>query len=269
MGNQLAAGIHVMDSAQAMLVNSVRAAFKRQQLLTANLTANAFLGFVIYSWFVLNGSSSKDIINSVLVLAPTAVLLCWLQAATFATFHPGVKEVPYLPVLRRLHYFAPWAVGVAGLVFLFAWISSLLGVWVWIIGAACLFALLPLLSQAAGGRFSRPAAIEVIFSQRYWFAVTCLLVVTYLPSALLLMLSSVDSFLLRAMLRGLQVGVTYLLGILSWVTLAAVISNLAAGEEAALAKGCEVANSGQIVTPNRPLNRSAMPIEKTTNQTSQ
>jgi hypothetical protein len=256
-----------MESLKRTLSNAVRAVYDRQQLLIANLTANAFLSFVAYSWFVLNGPSGGELVDSLLVLLPTAFLVCWLQATTFAAFHPGVTEIPFLPVLSRLHRFAPWAALLAGNVILFAWMSSLLGYWVWIIGMAVLLALLPLSSQAAGGWFARSSAIDVIFDEEYWMIATGLLVAgLYLPFLVFMGIPQMESLIGKAIINGLRVGISYLLAVVSWVVLAAVVAEMAVQKERA--KDAKQAVD-QTVTPNRPFSKNAITMEKTRNQTSQ
>jgi hypothetical protein len=256
-----------MAELQTILVAAVRSVIQRQQLLTANLTANAFLLFVLYSLFVINRVGAV-VSDTLLVVVPTAFFLCWLQATTLAAFYPDQAEIPFIPALRRLHYFAPWAAGVVGVVMLFSWMSSLIGFWVWVVGVACLIVLLPLAAQAAGGWFERSVAINVIFDPKYWLLATGMLIVgLYLPFLIFFSLPVSESILVQMTVNGLRVGISYLLAISAWVTLAAIIGELTA-RASAQSEGADVArlsegtsDGTQTVTPKRSFNRNAITME--------
>jgi len=256
-----------MTELRTILVGAVRSVLQRQQLLTANLTANAFLLFVLYALFVINGVGTNWA-DTLFVIVPTGFFLCWLQATTLAAFYPDQAEIPFFPALRRLHHFAPWAAAMAGVVMLFSWLSSTLGIWVWVIGVACLIAILPLAAQSAGGWFARSVAIDVIFDPKYWLLATGMLIAgLYLPFFIFFNLPVSENILFQMVVNGLRVGVSYLLAISAWVTMAAIIGELTA-RAAAHSAGEDVArlsesvpNRTQTVTPKRSLSRNAITME--------
>ena len=255
----------------------MRAVARRRQLLTANLSGDAFLLFVLYALFVLNGAA-PNIVDTLIVMVPTSFFLCWLQATTFAAFYPDQSEIPYIPTLRRLHHFIPWALAVVGTVVLCGWLSSALGAWVWLAGAGCVLALLPLAAQAAGGWFDRSVAIDVISNPKYWIlAVTVIFAGLCLPFLLLTSLSLREDFVAYMLIQGLCIGIGYVLAVTAWVTIAALIGEFAAGAStpkrfqgediARLSEG--VSGELQSVTPKRSFSRNAITMEKTRNHTSQ
>lgn len=266
-----------METLKTILVGAVKAVLRRQQLLTTNLTGNAFLLFVAYV-LKIDGASGTTVLDAVLVLLPASFLLCWLQASTLAAFYPGQSEVPYFPVLRRLHYYLPWVAALVGVLVLFRWMSSVLSPLVWVLGIAVALALLPLAAQAAGGWFDRSVALDVVFDGKYWILAAGVLAGgVYLPITVLASLSTSEDIFAQMFITGLRIGFSYLLGVSAWVVLAAIIGELAArvaapethqGEDIARLSE-SLSAQPQTVTPNRPFSKNAIAMEKSRNHTSQ
>ncbi len=212
---------------QELIWQSLRSIKDRQQLLTANLTGNAFFGFVLYSWLSLNHLSLTSVWRGVGVLLVLGFFFFWLQATTFAAFHPGSPQSPYFLALRRLPRFLPWSLAILGTVALYIWMSSVLGYFVWIVGVGMILAFLPLASQAAGGGFSRQRAVDIIFNEQYWLVGTGLLMIgLYLPVVMLALVPAPENPILRMMISGFRLGIAYFLAIGSWVALSAFIGKL-------------------------------------------
>ncbi len=266
-----------MERFTSLAWNALKQASRRQRLITANLSGNAFLLFVVYSWTTLNDLSWNNLLRALPVLAVVAFFVIWLQATTMMAFHPGGGDVPFGPALRRLPRYLPWAAALGGTLLLFRWMSGVLGPLVWVVGVASLMAVLPLASQAAGGGFSRKQATDIIYDERYWAVGTALLVVgLYLPVAVFHWIPSTKNFFVQMLVAGMRLGLAYFLAVGGWVALAALIGCLGAEEPAPLS-GAGGDHGGEDtpvapfhnVTPNRLLSRNAPPMEKTRNHTSQ
>jgi hypothetical protein len=211
--------------------NALRQVFRRQRLVTANLSGNAFLLFVVYSWITLNDLSWGGLLRASPVLAAVTFFIIWLQATTLVAFHSDAGDAPFGPALQRLPRYLPWAVAMGGVLLLFRWMSGVLGPLVWVVGIACLMAILPLASQAAGGGFSRKQATDIIYDDRYWLLGTALLVVgLYLPVVVFDWIPGSANFFVRMLVAGVRLGLAYFLAVAGWVTLASVIGCLGAEE---------------------------------------
>ena len=225
-----------MGRLKTVLWEAFRQVCRHERLVTANLTGNAFLGFVFYSWASSSGFTWKEFLRAVPLLTALGFFLIWLQATTFAAFHPGTARTPFMPALRRLPQFFPWAVSLAGILALFQWLASVLGIFVWVVGLTAILSLLPLASQAAGGGFSFRKAQDIVFDEVYWMAATALAVGgLYLPALIFSWTPQTDNLLWQLIAASIRLGLPYSLAVISWVMLAAVIGRLAAespGEEA-------------------------------------
>ena len=212
---------------QDVIWPAMKAVQKHQQLLMANLTGNAFLVFILYSWIVVSDRSLTELLSSGAGLLVILFSGVWLQAATLAAFSQESSTTPFVPVLKRMPKYLPWAGAMAGTVALFAWMSSVLGFLVWVVGMAVLMALLPLASQAASGRFSRKTAAEIVYREQYWIIGTALLVVgLYAPFLVFNSLPVPEDAFLRTIMDGVRIGLSCFLSISSWVVFAAVIGRL-------------------------------------------
>lgn len=233
-----------MSLANRMAV-AFRSIWKRQQLALANLTGNAFLLFVLYATFATHDLTTAQWVQGTLVMIGVSLCWIWLLSATLAAFHADGKDTPFGPTFRRLPRFLPWALALIVLIIWVGWLASAMTVYLWIIGVVGTLVLLPLLSQAAGGGFSRDTAIRVISSEQYWLTATILLVAgVYLPFMLMKWVPVGDDLIIRSMTSGMRFGFCYVLAMLSWLTLAAFIANL----------GCEMeAGEGQTVAEQSPL----------------
>jgi len=221
-----------MESAKKTLVTAIKTVAQRQQLLMANLTGNAFLGFLLYAWRTMNGGLFGNLSDTVFVLFFVGGLAVWLNAATLAAFHPGVTTTPFMPVLRRLPRVLPWVLAIIGVALLFRWIATVVHPLAWVVGVGCLLVLLPLTSQAAGGGFPRSAAIDVVFNGRYWLLSAGLLALgIYLPLLLISELGVPGNLLFRLFLGCVRMAVFSFCAVGGWVTLAAITGLL--GAEAA------------------------------------
>jgi len=228
---------------------------KRQQLIMANLTGNAFLLFVLYSWLSVPGQATSQLLSSIFVLVVIFFFAFWLHATTLAAFHPGTKETPFMAALERLPKSLPWLLALTGVVILFTWMSSVLSLYVWIPGVALILAILPMASQAAGGAFSRKSATDIIFSEHYWLIATALLVAgLYLPWLLFSWFPQPEDFALGIFATALRWGIAYFLAIYSWVLLAAVIGSMGARLEV---QSMEEAAKAAISPPVSPSRRAA------------
>ncbi len=186
--------------------------WKKQQLALANLTGNAFLLFLV----ITLRTPGPMVVGGLFGL--------WLMGATLAAFHTTNTETPFGPILRRMHYFLPWALAMAAAVILFGWLASVLHFLVWVLGVAAVIAILPLVSQAAGGGFSRAAAVRIITNDQYWMTGAILLIVgLYIPFMLLSWVPGGDEFLIRALVAGVRFGLSYVLAMISWLTLVAFV----------------------------------------------
>lgn len=209
---------------QDVIWPAMKAVQKHQQLLMANLTGNAFLTFILYSWIVVSDRSLTEVLSSGAGLLVILFFGVWLQAATLAAFCGESSTTPFMPVLKRMPKYLPWAGAMAGTVMLFVWMSSVLGFLVWIVGMAVLMALLPLASQAASGGFSRKTAAEIVYCEQYWIIGTALLVVgLYAPFLVFNSLPVPEDIFLRTIMDGVRIGLSCFLSISSWVVMAAVI----------------------------------------------
>ena len=115
-----------MASFVEIVVSAATAAVRHQPLLLANLTGNVFLAVAVVAWYSFNGGLFEDLASSTFMSLLVGFFATWLAASTLAAFHPGVTaDTPFIPVLRRLHFFLPWAAALVGTLFLFQWMSSL------------------------------------------------------------------------------------------------------------------------------------------------
>lgn len=220
-----------MTSLATVMLDALKAIRRRQELALANVTGNAFVLFLLYSWMVVSDRPGADLAASVLLTLIAGFCGLWLHGTTLAAFHPEVKETPFLPVLRRFHRFLPWAAGEVAVIVSFAWLGSEVSPLLWVVGVAAVLALLPMASQAAGDGFSRDSAIRVVTSEQYWLAGTLLLVVgIYLPFLLIGWIPQASGLVMSTLATAGRFGIAYALAVLAWVALAALIGGL--GSEA-------------------------------------
>ena len=209
------------------ILDAFKAVWQRQQLTMANLTGNAFLLFVLYSWFSSHDLATAEWRNAAMTLGLVGVFGIWLQAATLAAFHSDKKETPFFPVVRRFPQYLPWAVMVVGFLVLIGWLASKSTMLIWLVGVGALLALLPILSQAAGGGFCRDAAFRVVTSEQYWLAGSILLVAGLcLPFLLLGWVPTGTNFIFRALISGIRFGFSYVLAMMSWLALLALVARM-------------------------------------------
>ncbi len=244
-------------SLQELVLESLRELRSRQQLLTANLTGNAFFGFIVYSWLSLNNLSFVNLRNSAAILIAVAFFATWLQATTFTAFHFGAEQSPYLPALRRLHCYLPWATALAGTVVLFTWMSSVLGSFVWVVGVGVILAVLPFASQAAGGGFPRQRAADIVFHRDYWIAGASLVVLgLWVPAAVVALIPVPAQPFPRMLISGMRLSFAYFLAIGAWVLLAAIIGRMGGLETL----GAKPATVNNVVDSGLPEDLSARPF---------
>ena len=168
-----------------LTTESLKLVWRQQKITTANLSGNAFVLFFLYSWSRVQDRSGQDHVFSLLIAGSVLFAGLWLHATTLATFQRNEEETPFVPALRRMHYYLPWAAAIGGTAALFAWMSSTLSVMVWVAGVGVILALLPMAAQAAGGLFSRKVACDIIFNEKYWLFATGVLVLgLYAPFSL-------------------------------------------------------------------------------------
>jgi hypothetical protein len=237
-----------MASFIEIVVSAAKAVARQQPLLLANLTGNVFLAFAVFAWHSFNGGFFEDLASSVFMSLMVGFFTTWLAASTLAAFHPGVTaDTPFIPVLRRLHFVLPWAAALVGTLFLFHWMSSLLGFLVWTVGTATILALLPMASQAAGAGFSRQCAADIVFNENYWIASIGLVIVGfYLPISFFYWMPMPENPLVRLVAGGARIGVACLLSVSAWVLLAALIGELAR-------RGALPKKSPQAAEPANPM----------------
>ncbi len=222
-----------MDRLTTVLSDAFRQVCRHDRLVTANLTGNAFLGLVFFFWASSSALGWREVLRAIPMLTALGFFLMWLHATTLAAFHPGVARTPFMPALRRLPQFFPWALALAAVLALFEWLASVLGIFVWVVGLTAILSLLPLASQAAGGGFSFRKAQDIVFDEVYWMAATLLAVGgLYLPVLVFSWNPQTDNLILKLVAASIRVGLPYSLAVTSWVLLAAVIGRLGAGEAA-------------------------------------
>ncbi len=216
-----------MGRMKTVLWDAFRSVSRHERLLTANLTGNAFLGFIFFFWASSSAFTWGEILRAAPLLTALGFFLMWLHAATLAAFHPGMGRTPFMPALRRLHRFLPWALALAGILALFQWMANLLGIFVWVVGLTAVLSLLPLASQAAGGGFSVQKAQDIVFDEVYWLTASVLAVGgLYLPVLVFSWNPKTDNIVLQLLSASLRIGIPYSLAVTSWVLLAAVIGCL-------------------------------------------
>jgi hypothetical protein len=224
------------------MLDAAKAVWRRQQLALANLTGNAFLLFLFYTWLWAPDRPALDLAVSAAYMLIAGFCVLWLHATTLASFHSNVPETPFLPALRRFPRYLPWAAAMAAVVALFVWLGSAVSFLLWVIGVAAVLVLLPLASQAAGEGFSRDSAIRVVTSEQYWLGGTLLLIAgLYLPWMLAGWSPQVTGLLARTVETGARLGAAYVLMVVSWLTLAALTGLLGvqAEEQTAVAQRSE------------------------------
>jgi len=243
-----------------LTTESLKLVWRQQKVTTANLSGNAFVLFFLYSWSKVQDRSGQDLVFSLLVAGVILFAGLWLHATTLVTFQRNEEETPFMPALRRFHYYLPWAVAIAGTAVLFTWMSSLLSVMVWVAGVAAILALLPLAAQAAGGLFPRKAAYDILFSEKYWLFATGVLVLgLYTPFSLFAWLPVFEERIVQMLVTGLRIGLAYVLTIFAWVSLAAFIGRMGMLlKEAAETEGRVQASTTQLdaTRPSHPISGS-------------
>jgi hypothetical protein len=96
------------------------------------------------------------------------------------------------------------------------------------LGCVAVLILAPLASQAAGGGSAR-AALRLAARPRYWLACAVLVLAgLYLPGRLIHWVPAFESLSARAVSVAFRFGLAYALVVTAWLTLAAVIAQLAA-----------------------------------------
>lgn len=210
-----------------LTTESLKLVWRQQKITTANLSGNAFVLFFLYSWSRVQDRSGQDLVFSLLIAGSVLFAGLWLHAATLATFQRNEEETPFMPALRRMHYYLPWAAAIGGTVALFTWMSSTLSMMVWVAGVGVILALLPLTAQAAGGLFSRKVACDIIFNEKYWLFATGVLVMgLYAPFSLFAWLPAFEERIVQVLVTGLRIGLAYVLTVFAWVSLAAFIGRM-------------------------------------------
>ncbi len=204
----------------------------RKGLLAAQLAGNAVLLLLGYWWLSLPDRTVWQVALSVLVALVIIFAALWLHAAALAAFHPQPPPGGLAwRALRRLPLFLICLLLVAAvsvaLLWLAAWRpSTQLGV------AALALALLPLISQAAGGGFSARVALRIPGQWRYWNigVVIFVLAGAYFPYRLIWWIPEVGSFAAQAASVIVRFGLAYVLAVTAWLLLAALIGRLAGRE---------------------------------------
>ena len=218
-----------MGRLKAVISDAFRQVCRHDRLVTANLTGNAFLGLVLFFWASSSTFAWRELLRAAPLLTALGFFLMWLHAATLAAFHPGMPRTPFMPALRRLPQFLPWALALALIVAFFQWLASVLGIFVWGVGLMAILFLLPLASQAAGGGFSFKRAQEIVFDEVYWMAAIALAVGgLYVPALVFSWSPQTDNLVLKLAAASIRLGLPYSLAVVSWVLLAAVIGRLGA-----------------------------------------
>lgn len=191
------------------------AVWKKQQLALANLTGNAFLLVAVL------------VVQAPVLMVVGCLFGLWLMTATLAAFQTDKAETPFVPVLRRVPQFLPWALVMAACFVLFSWLASALHFLVWVPGLAAILALVPLVSHAAGGGFSRAVAIRIVSNDQYWLTGALLVVVgLYIPFMLMSWVPVGGDFIVRSLISGTRFGISYVLAIISWLTLVSFVGRM-------------------------------------------
>jgi hypothetical protein len=106
-----------------LITDAAKAIWQRQPLATANLTGNAFLLLILYSWSTAYDRPTAEEAMSIVILLGVCFFGLWLHATTLATFQLDGKDTPFGPALRRLHHFLPWALAALGTLWLTSWLG--------------------------------------------------------------------------------------------------------------------------------------------------
>ena len=216
-----------MTSLGTIARDALKAVWKRQNLALANLTGNALLLFLFYSWFSNPDRSGSNLVGAVFWMLVGAFFGFWLHATTLATFHTDAKETPFVPVLRRFPGFLPWIVAEVLVIALFGWLGSAVSFIFWVPAVAGVLALLPMVSQAAGEGFSKDSALRIITNEQYWLASTLLIVfAVYLPYLIVTWMPESEGIWISMFEKGVSLGLACVFTIVSWVMLAALIGEM-------------------------------------------
>lgn len=216
-----------MTSLGMIMRDALKAVWKRQELALANLTGNAFLLFLFYSWFSNPDRSGSNLAGAVIWMLICAFFGLWLHGTTLAAFHTDIKETPFVPVLGRFPKFLPWIAAEVAAIALFGWLGSEVSFLFWVLGVAAVLALLPMVSQAAGGGFSLNSAVRILTNEQYWLASTLFLIfAVYLPYLIVTWIPKAEGLWMRTIETAARLGLACVLAIMSWVLLAALIGRM-------------------------------------------
>ncbi|MEK7407622.1 MAG: hypothetical protein AAB225_21295 [Acidobacteriota bacterium] len=203
----------------------------RKGLLAAQLAGNALLLLLGYWWLSLPDRTVWQVALSVFVALVIIFAALWLHAAALAAFHPQPPAGGLAwKALRRLPLFMICLLLLAAVSVALLWLASWrrstqVGV------AALALALLPLISQAAGGGFSVRAALRIPGQWRYWPGVVILVFAgAYIPYRLIWWIPELGSFGGQAASVAARFGLAYVLAVTAWFSLAALIGRLARRE---------------------------------------
>ena len=209
------------------LLDAMMTALRRPFLMTLFFAGNIGLLILFYVWLTIPEGTPGVLAASVIVLLAVIVGAMWLYAMSLAAFHEPSGQPYFFIALRRLPKFAPWAILISGAIFGAGWLASKSRIPFWLAAPLAVLVLLPMTSQAAGGGFSVPAAIRVLARGGYWIAgILAVLLGVLAPKMLVAWIPSVSGLSAQSASLAARFGLALLLGVLSWLMLAAVIGNI-------------------------------------------
>ena len=210
---------------------------RRPKLIAWHLLGNAALFALFFAWLSLPDRTAADLALTVLLGAAVAFGALLLHGSTMALFHDALTRKPCAVAVRRLHLLLLWAAALAATALIFWWLGRARGQPLWILGLFVSLALLPLVSQAAGGGFDRASALAVTAKPSYWLTALVFCVMGVFAPGLLVSWTPETTGIANQTLSMLaRFGAACMLAVVAWLVLVAVIGKLGSAIQAETAR---------------------------------
>jgi hypothetical protein len=199
-----------------------REVIRRPGLIGIHLAATVVLLLLFYWWLSLPERTTGDVALSAVLALVMLFGALWLYAASLAAFDAGSSASAFRLGLQRLPHKLPWVVLIGGaFALILRWRPGRLSFLPWLGCGIVLLILLPPASQGIRGGAS------VLRKPRYWaVGVVTVVAGAYLAVALVSWAPDVTGIASQTISLAARFGLAALIGVVAWLTLAALISHL-------------------------------------------